>query len=170
MATRLYFLVPDVGQAREIVRELLLARIEERHIHIVAREGTPLEELPEAGLFQSSDIVKAAERGVTAGGATGLLAGLVAVAFPPAGLVMGGGAVLISTLAGAGIGAWAATLIGASLPNTELERYERAVAEGQILMLIDVPKERAQEIGELVRRHHPDATIADTDPERTVAP
>lgn len=168
MATRLYFLVPDVEHARSIVQELLLAHVEERHIHIVAREGTPLEDLPPAGLLQSSDILKAAERGVAAGGAAGLLAGLVAVAFPPAGLVIGGGAVLASTLAGAGIGAWAATLIGASLPNTELERYEQAVAEGQILMLIDVPKERVEEISGLVRRHHPEATIADADPERTV--
>jgi hypothetical protein len=32
---RIYFLVPSVASARLIVDELLLARIEERHIHIV---------------------------------------------------------------------------------------------------------------------------------------
>ncbi|HET9023545.1 MAG TPA: DUF1269 domain-containing protein, partial [Burkholderiaceae bacterium] len=43
---RIYFLLPDVASARAIVNELLLARIEERRIHVLAREGTPLEDLP----------------------------------------------------------------------------------------------------------------------------
>ncbi len=42
MRRRLYFLVPDVKRAREMFRDLLLARIEERHIHFLGREGTAL--------------------------------------------------------------------------------------------------------------------------------
>ena len=34
---RLYFLIPTVDSAKNIVDELLLARIEQRHIHIAAR-------------------------------------------------------------------------------------------------------------------------------------
>ena len=45
---RIYFLVPTIELAKTIVDELLLARIEERHIHILAKRGTPLENLPEA--------------------------------------------------------------------------------------------------------------------------
>ena len=41
---RLYFLVPDIEHTRTIVDELLLARVDEKHIHIVAKEGTPLED------------------------------------------------------------------------------------------------------------------------------
>ena len=41
---RLYFLVPDVNSASSIVDELLLARIEERRIHIAARDHHPLQE------------------------------------------------------------------------------------------------------------------------------
>ena len=87
---RIYFLVPSVASAKAIVDELLLARIEERRIHIVAREGTPLEDLPEAGVVQRSDLVPALEKGVAAGGLSGLLAGALAVSFPPAGQVIGG--------------------------------------------------------------------------------
>ena len=86
---RIYFLVPDVKSASAIVDDLLLARIEERHIHIVARQDTPLGELPEAGVAQSTDLIPAIEKGVLAGGVTGLLAGVLAVTFPPAGLVLG---------------------------------------------------------------------------------
>jgi hypothetical protein len=164
MSRRLYFLVPDIVHTRQIVQELLLNHVEERHIHVMAKEGTPLEDLPEAGVLQRSDVVKALERGAGLGGATGLLAGLAAVTFPPAGLVLGGGAVLLTTLAGAGIGAWASALIGASVPNSELQRFEKALQEGQVLMLVDVPANRVGEVTDLIKKHHPEADVAGTDP------
>ena len=103
---RLYFLIPSVESAHQIVNELLLARIHSEDIHVVAREGIELGDLPEASFTQKSDLVPAMERGVALGGATGVLAGLVAVTFPPAGLVLGGGAMLGIALMGAGVGAW----------------------------------------------------------------
>ncbi len=56
---RLYFLVPDIDHTRKIVDELLIARVDEKHIHVIAKEGTPLEDLPEAGLSQKSDLIPA---------------------------------------------------------------------------------------------------------------
>ena len=53
---RIYFLVPDIPMAKRIVDELLLARIEERHLHVLAKRGMPLENLPEASLLQKSDL------------------------------------------------------------------------------------------------------------------
>ncbi len=88
---RLYFLLPDVPTARKIVDELLLAHVEWRHIHLLAREGTALEDLPEAALSQKSDLVPALQRGVGMGAATGMLAGLVGMVFPPAGVTIAGG-------------------------------------------------------------------------------
>lgn len=161
---RLYFLVPDVKNAREIVNELLLARVEERHIHIIAKEGTPMEDLPEAGLVQKSDFIPALERGIAVGGATGALAGIVAVTFPPAGLVLGGGAILATALAGAGIGAWASSMIGSDAPNSQIKQFEKAIEQGELLMMVDVPKARVDEIDELVKKHHPEAEISGTEP------
>ena len=104
---RLYFLIPTVDSAKKIVDELLLARIEQRHIHIAAADHHALLEakLPEAGLLQESDFIPAVERGLAIGGATGILAGIAAVALPGVGLVLGGGAILGIGLAGAGLGA-----------------------------------------------------------------
>lgn len=167
---RLYFLVPDAKIARQVVDELLLARIEERNIHVIARAGTPLEDLPEAGLKEKSDLVKAAQKGTAIGGATGLLAGLVAVTVPPAGLVLGGGAVLATTLAGAGFGAWASSLIGVSVPNSELKRFEQAIEAGQLLILVDVPQDRVDEIATLVKGHHFEVDIAGTEPTKPAFP
>ncbi len=162
---RLYFLLPDVDSAKKIVDELLLARIEERHIHIVAKDHTPLEKahLPEAGLFEESDFVPALERGLTVGGTTGFLAGVAAVAFPQ-GLILGGGAILATSLLGAGLGAWVASMIGVSIPNSHLKQFEKAIEEGQLLMLVDVPHDRAEEISQLINSHHPEAHDEGTNP------
>jgi len=161
---RIYFLVPNVASARAIVDDLLLARIEERHLHIVAREDTPLDNLPEAGVAQKSDLVPALQRGVAAGGVTGLLAGALAVTFPPAGLVLGGGAVLGMTLFGAGFGAWMSSMVGVGLPSGRLEKFEAAIERGELLMMIDVPRARVEEIEALVKRHHPESDLEGIEP------
>jgi hypothetical protein len=158
---RLYFLLPDVESAKTIVDELLLARVEERHIHIVAKDHTELEK---AHLFEESDFVPALERGLAVGGATGLLAGIAAVSFPPAGLILGGGAILATSLLGTGLGAWVSSMIGSSVPNRQLDRFHDAIEEGQLLMLIDVPKARVDEISDLVKSHHPEAHVEGTEP------
>ncbi|MDO9470555.1 MAG: DUF1269 domain-containing protein, partial [Nitrosomonas sp.] len=81
---RIYFLVPDIATTNRIVDDLLMAKIEERHLHVLAKRGTPLEDLPEANLLQKSDFIPAVQQGLALGGTTGLLAGLVAVVLPPA--------------------------------------------------------------------------------------
>lgn len=167
---RIYFLVPSVVSAKTIVDDLLLARIEEPHIHIVAREGTPLEDLPEAGVAQRSDLVPALQRGVAAGGLSGLLAGALAVTFPPAGLVLGGGALLGLTLFGAGFGAWMSGMVGIGLPSSRIEKFETAIARGDLLMMIDVPRARVEEIEALVKRHHPESELEGIDPNIPIFP
>lgn len=161
---RLYFLLPNVDSAKVIVDELLLARIEERHIHIAASDHHVLTEanLPEANLLQESDFVPAVERGLAVGGATGVLAGIAAVAIPGVGLA--GGAILGIGLAGAGVGAWVSSMIGISAPSSRLTDFEKAIEEGNLLMMVDVPKARVDEITTLVRKHHPEAHIEGTEP------
>ena len=143
---RLYFMVPDIDTANTVVDELLLKRVDDHHIHVVAKEGTPMGDLPEANLLQKSDFIPAMERGLAVGGITGVLAGIAAVTFPPAGLVLGGGAILGTSLAGAGIGAWISGMIGMDVPNSQTEKFEAAIEKGEVLMMIDIPKTRVEEI------------------------
>jgi hypothetical protein len=168
MRRRLYFLVPNIDIATKVVDDLLLARIEEKHIHVIARRGTPLGDLPEASLLQKSDFLPAVERAVTLGGATGTLSGLVALALAP-GLVVAGGAVLLaSALAGAGVGAWLGGMVGMNVGNTRLKAFEEAIERGELLILVDVPFEKVDEISARVKQHHPEAEPEGTEP--TVPP
>ncbi|MFW2439357.1 MAG: DUF1269 domain-containing protein [Arenicellales bacterium] len=167
---RIYFLLPDVELARKVVDELLLARIDVNHIHVIAKEGTAMKDLPEATLAQKSDVVTALERGIGVGGATGLLAGVVAVSFPPAGLVLGGGALLGIALAGTGFGALMSTMIGVSAPNSRHKQFEDAIQKGELLMLVDVPKDRVDEIEAMVKQQHSEVDIEGTEPTIPVFP
>ena len=163
---RLYFMIPGIDSAKTIVDELLLARVDQRHIHIAAADHHALTEanLPEANLLQESDFVPAVERGLAIGGATGILAGVAAVALPGVGLVLGGGAILGIGLAGAGLGAWVSSMIGISAPSSRLTEFEAAIKEGGLLMMVDVPKTRVDEITDLIKQHHPEAVIEGTEP------
>lgn len=71
---------------------------------MIAKRGTPLEELPEANLLQKSDFIPAVQQGLALGGTTGMLAGLVAVILPPASTVIAEGILLATTLVGASVG------------------------------------------------------------------
>jgi hypothetical protein len=161
---RLYFLMPDINVTHELVKELLLSHVEERYIHVIAKEGTPMEDLPEASLLQKSDFVPAIEKGLTIGAITGVVCGLVAMTFPPAGLVIGGGAVFAIGAAGAGVGGLMSSMVGIGLPSSRLEKFEAAINQGEFLVLIDVPRTRVDEIEDIVMKHHPEADIEGTEP------
>ncbi len=160
---RIYFLVPDIATTKKIVDDLLLARIEERHIHVIAKRGTPLEDLPEASLLQKSDFIPAVEQGLALGGSSGMLAGLIAVALPPASTVIAGGILLATTIAGAGVGAWISGMIGMSIGNRRTQEFEAAIDAGELLVLADVPAQRVTEIEERVAQHLPAVAIEGTE-------
>jgi hypothetical protein len=160
---RIYFLVPNIEITKKIVDDLLLARVEEHHIHVLAKRGTPLEELPEASFLQKTDFFPALEQGVALGGATGLLAGLVAL-FLPTGLVLGGGAVFAITLAGAGVGGLMSSMVGSSIGSRRIEQFQEAMEKGEFLVMIDVSRDCVEKIEDIVKKHHPEAECAGTDP------
>lgn len=161
---RIYFLVPDINSTKRVVNELLLARIEERHIHVIAKSGTPLEELPEANLLQKSDFVPAVQQGLALGGTTGLLAGLVAVALPPASTVIAGGILLGTTVVSAGIGAWLSGMIGVNVGNRRIKEFEDAIEAGHFLVLADVPADRVDEIEKSIKQHIAEVEVETTEP------
>jgi hypothetical protein len=153
---RLYFVLPDVESARKTMDELLVARIDAGHIRFLAKRGALPPDLPEAGLLQKTDFVHAAQRGMAIGALLGVVLGVL-WAFIDRPLPVQGGVILGSTLFGAFFGAWAASLAGAAVPNSKLRAFEADVEQDRILMMVDVPFTRVQEISGLVAQRHPEA-------------
>lgn len=164
MRRRLYFLSPDLSHARQMFNHLLLARIETRHIHVLAKEGMDLGDLPEANVSQKSDIVHGAEQGIISGGLTGLLLGLVVFHFPPEGMSFSYGIILMMFLLGAGFGIWVSSLIGSGLPNSKLRAFRCDIDKGKILMMVDVPVEDMEKVTVLMKEQHPEAAPRGIDP------
>jgi hypothetical protein len=164
MRRRLYFMVPDVMGARQIRNELLLNRIEDGHIAVMARHGVPLTGMHEASILQTTDFVHGAETGLAVGGGIGIVAGLIAVSFPPAGVDLQLVTILLTALMGAAFGAWVASMVASSIPNSRLKTFESAIAAGHVLMMVDVPSGRVAEIRKLIASHHPEATGSGVEP------
>ncbi|MEW6132774.1 MAG: DUF1269 domain-containing protein [Pseudomonadota bacterium] len=164
MRRRLYFMTPDVVSARSIRDELLLARIENGHIHVLAKDGIPLEGLQEASILQRSDFVHGIESGLMVGGGVGILVGMAAILFPPAGIDLQPVTILITALIGAAFGAWVSSMIASSIPNSRLRTFEAGIAAGRVLMMVDVPAGRVDEIRKLVANRHPEASGSSPEP------
>jgi uncharacterized membrane protein len=163
---RLYFVLPDVDTAQQVERDLLLAKIEDRRMHFLGKRGTDLKDLPEASLGQKTDLFHGMRVGLVAGGATGTCVGFILYQFPSLiGVSLDVGIVAILALAGAIFGAWASSMIGSSTPNVRLKEYEKTMEEGHILLMLDVPKERVDEVREIIRSHHPEVEDHGLDPD-----
>ncbi len=160
---RMYFLVPGIEITKKIVDVLLLARVDKRHIHVLAKRDIPLEDLPEASFLQKSDFVPALERGIVFGGLTGILLGGFVMAFPGE-LVLNGSAILSTFLIGTGLGAWISSMVGSSIGNSQITRFAPAIENGKFLMMVDVPLSRIESIEQLVKERYPQATCEGTEP------
>ena len=157
MRRRLYFLLPDVESAKRTADDLLLARVDDRHMRFLSRRGTELHPLHEAGYLDKTDMVHGAIVGLALGGIIGALVGALVVAYPPEGMHPELVAVLIGMLAGAPLGAWMASMVGAAVPNSRLQQFHADLEAGRVLMMVDVPFRRVAEISELVTSRHPEA-------------
>lgn len=166
---RLCFLSPDVQHARQVVADLKASGIPEKHIYALAKYGVDLEDLPDAGP-ESDDFLPAYKRGLEVGGSAGLLVGLTGLAFPPSGIVVGGGLVLLVTLWGAGVGGMLTGLAGAAFPSSRLSAFETAIEQGQILIMADVPKDDLAKYESLIKKQDPDVSVAGIEPPSSLIP
>jgi len=159
---RIYFLAPDIKIAHLVVDELRTEGITDRNLHILAKRDTPLGDLPEASELQKTDFIPALERGAALGATTGLLAGLVGLRF--AGFAIAGGPVLGILFYGATIGMMMSGLAGLGVGNSKVKKYVEAIERGEILVMVDIPKDRIETISQLITKHHPSAQFEGIEP------
>ncbi|HEU0203518.1 MAG TPA: DUF1269 domain-containing protein [Burkholderiaceae bacterium] len=170
MKRRLYVLLPDLASAIQTANDLLLARIEDRHMHFLGPRGMSLGILHEASVLQKSDLRHALFLGVGLGVIGGMLLGLYLKLTPIGDFQADIGTFLLCVIGGGLFGAWTSTLIGMSTPNMKLKPFEKDLAEGKILLMVDVPVARVEEIEALLKGRHPEATDRGVDPTMPVFP
>jgi hypothetical protein len=151
---RLYFVIPDEPQATQVVNDLETAGVGRQHIHAIAGRGAALERLPPATERQRQDAGSRLERIAWTGdlmlfflGLIGLIASLVWAS--PAWSLLSVVLMALTLVAGA--------LFALRVPDTHLDEFRGALSHSEILLMVDVPRQRVAEIEEMVRRRHPEA-------------
>jgi len=156
MRRRLYFVLPDLQSAETIEKELLLAKVDDPHIHFLARDGVNMGRLHVANLLQRSDLLHGIGIGMIAGGITGAIAGMALSFYPELGQSIGMGGILVLAVVCAMIGSWISGMIAVSIPNSRLRQFQPAIDRGEILLMVDVPVRRVRAVRELIMSHHPE--------------
>ncbi len=170
MRRRLYFLLPDLPSARKTMDDLLLARIQESHIHFLARPGTPMDGLNECNALQATDLVHGAQTGLVTGALLGCAVGGAAAYFLLSTSPLQIPIVISAALLGALLGAWFSSMVGSALPNSRLKQFEPMIAQGKLLLMVDVPEHSVEEVKMRLGRDHPEAIQGGTDPRIPVFP
>lgn len=166
MIRRLYFVLPDVDTSRKVEDDLLLARIDDRHMHFLGKSGTDLKDLPKVGVMQKSDAIHAIVIGAFIGCIGGAATVTATTMFPEtSGLRIGWAWVLPLAVLGGLVGMWVSGKpFGSSTPHYHGETFTHALEEGHILLMIDLPVDRVEEIRELIKSHYPQAEDHGIDP------
>jgi hypothetical protein len=108
--------------------------------------------------------------GTLVGGCAGLVAGAWLVWSPPAGIQLHTVAMLVMAIGGALFGGWASGMAAAAAPSSRLKLFADGIANGQVLLMVDVPFRRVDEIESLVLQRHPDAKFGGVEPHIPVFP
>ncbi len=151
---RLYFVIPDETQAAQVVNDLETAGVGRQHMHAIAGRGATIARLPPANERQRQDAGSRLERIAWTGdlmlfflGLIGLIASLVWASL--AGSLLSVVLMALTLIAG--------VLFALRVPDTHLDEFRGALSHSEVLLMVDVPRQRVAEIEEMVRRRHPEA-------------
>jgi hypothetical protein len=160
MKRRLYFLLPDVQSATRTANDLLLARVEDRHMQFLAKRGTELGELHEASYLVKTDLVRGAGIGLFCGALGGVILGYFIVNYPPEGTHPGLAAAVIAAIIGALLGVWMGSMAATAVPNSRLKQFNDDIGRGKVLLIVDVPYEQVDRIRDIVAARHPEVLLS----------
>jgi hypothetical protein len=159
MRHRLYYLLPDMESARRALDDLLLNRIEERYIRFISRAPLP-PDMPEANVLIKTDVIHGATSGLMVGAGLGVLLGSLLIFYFNVSQTV----ILPTTFIGALLGGWAASMAAAALPNSRLNAFYPEMDKGKLLLIIDVPARRVQQIEKMLAERHPEMEFNGEDP------
>ncbi|MDH5648042.1 MAG: hypothetical protein OEY67_00175 [Gammaproteobacteria bacterium] len=154
MFRRLYFLFPSAITAHDAVTTLTSAGISRHYIHALARKDNDISSLPQATQYQKRDLRARLARILWNSDLTLFVVALIGFALT---IAWGFGfwsivalAIMIATFLG---GAFYAIRV----PEVTLAEFQVALDHNEVLLMVDVPKKRVNEIERLIDHRHPDA-------------
>ncbi len=154
MLRRLFFVVPNPARAAELTTEIERFGIPHGHIHALARDEVNLSALPKSALAPGNDVAWKIEWNLWkinlilfALSSLGFILELTGIHSTWAVFTL---ALMVTTCV---MGA----LFAFYIPDTQLNEFSGALAQGEIVLMVDVPKRQVRDIETWVDRHYPDA-------------
>lgn len=166
MRHRLYYFLPDMDSVRRTFDDMLLNRIEERHISFISSVAPLPSDIPEANFLLKTDVLHGAATGMIVGAILGIAFGTLLIAY----YELGPATVLLTTLMGILFGGWASSMAAAAMPNSRLQAFYPELEKGRILMVLDVPARRVEEIERKLADRHPEMRFGGEEPHIPVFP
>ncbi len=153
MYRRIYFLSPDVEHAESVVAELESSGVGRGHIHAMARGDIEIGSLPPATMSQKRDKVWFLDRLFWLSDLVFFTLALVIMTLTMYwGMYIWAAIAFLLMLASFIIG----EIFAIKVPHVHLTEVKGAMARGEILLMVDIPKQRVHEINEMISRHHPE--------------
>jgi hypothetical protein len=151
---RLYFVLPDEAHAERMLADLEMAGIARGHVHAIAGHGAQLAHLPPATRRQLRDTAWRLEQSLWYANLALFAAALITCGWAYS---AGRTGIAVVALAVAIASVTAGVLFAMRVPDTHLDEFRGALAHREILLMVDVPKERVAEIEDRIERKHPEA-------------
>lgn len=154
MFRRLNFLLPNAQLAQKVVSELSMLGVKEKNIHTYAEHSLPTGSLNLATENQVNDEAQLIEDIFWKGNLSlffiFLIISVITLGTQQYFLsLMSFGVMILSFMAG--------NFFVKHIPHTHLSEFKHAVNHNELLMMIDVPDEKAGFIENTIHRHHPSA-------------
>ena len=167
---RIYVILPTVESCRSVVKELEDSGLSDHRIHVIGSLAYDLGGLPTANVLQRSEVAHGIEWGIGLGALAGLIGAWLVVNFPPPGVVVqvSDWLYMVLGIGGAVFGGIVFALLAKGIPSHKLAGFERAIGQGQLLVMVDVPRPWVNATKASILKHHPEARIGVTQPPRAV--
>jgi hypothetical protein len=154
MLHRLFFLLPDEASSMSLIDDLEATGISRDHLHAVTGNGRRPERLPPATPGQQRDRVWRIEHWLWNGNLVVFALATIGLAYSvyagqTASAVLATAVMIASFTAGA--------LFVYRMPDTHLGELRYPLSHGEVVLMVDVPKNRVAEIERLVEQRHPEA-------------
>ncbi len=156
MYRRLFFVLPDETNAVQLTQDIEAAGVDHDHIHAIPGEGVKLSRLPAATPRQKNNIIGLIERIIWGANLIVFFVALIALID---GLVRGSvfwSVVALLVMIAAVVGG---ALFALRVPDVHLSEFRGALSHGDVLLMVDVPKSRVDDIEKVVQQRHPEATL-----------
>lgn len=155
MNRRLYFLFPDETHARHAVDNLLdEAGVDARHVHAIAAAEKGYTRLPHPTRSQRSDTAARLESLLWNGNLALFSIALVGLV---AALAEGSAGWAVVALLVMGATFYGGFFFTGRIPHVHLGEFRDALAHGEILLMIDVPRSRVMAVEEYIHHRYPEA-------------